>query len=223
MVLLLFDIDGTLIRCGGLGSRAVERTFAERFGWQNALAGQALDGKTDPAIFREALVRHGVEPREALLDELAAAYLGHLEAIAGDWERGAVLPGVHALLDALAARPVTLAILTGNCAGGARVKLERYGLAERFVCGAYGDDAARREDLLPVARERAGCGPEVPALVIGDTPADIAVARRHGQRAVAVATGSRFRRADLAAHAPDLLLDDLSAPAPLLALVDALL
>ena len=105
------------------------------------------------------------------------------------------LPGVPALLDALAGRPdVYLALLTGNFEGGARTKLLHFGLWHYFACGAFGDDAHDRNALLQVALDRmtSAGGPRVPRediIVVGDTPFDVGVARAGGTRSLGVATG----------------------------------
>ncbi len=219
MSLWLFDIDGTLIRSAGMGRAALEQAFERLYGWQGVLAGMFLDGMTDHAIFRQVFSSHGQRATPAELSRVGSAYADCLRRLAPTWQGGCVLPGVRELLECLQQLPVTRALLTGNTADGARVKLERYGLADAFVCGAYGDDAERREDLLPVAVRRSALPADAPVVVIGDTPADIAVARAHGAVAVAVATGFRYRRAELAAHEPDLLLDDLRDTEALLKLL----
>jgi len=128
--------------------------------------------------------------------------------------RGRVLPGVNQVLDAVDAEPCWVpALLTGNNAEMARIKLGHYRLAHRFRFGAYGDDASDRDALARVAVGRSGVEPRR-CIVVGDTELDIRCARAAGAWVVAVATGARTRD-ELAAHAPDLLLDDLSDPAPM--------
>ena len=107
-----------------------------------------------------------------------------------------VLPGIAPLLDALEPHPQTfLGLLTGNFADAAEVKLAHFDLWRYFRCGAFGEDAHDRNHLVPVALDRArgrGLPDHVDArrtVVIGDTPRDIACARAHGARVVAVATG----------------------------------
>jgi len=107
-----------------------------------------------------------------------------------------VLPGIASLLDALEPHPQTfLGLLTGNFADAAEVKLAHFDLWRYFRCGAFGEDAHDRNHLVPVALDRArgrGLPDHVDAgqtVVIGDTPRDIACARAHGARVVAVATG----------------------------------
>lgn len=220
MRLLLFDIDGTLVRTDGAGRRALDAALAELYGWEAATRGLWFGGKTDPLIVRETFALRGESPERAAaeLPRIAPVYLRHLERELAAGRAGcASLPGITALLDALCAREgeCLVALLTGNIEGGARRKLEACGLAwATFRCGAFGDEAPRRVDLLPVALERArACAGRAfdprAAVVIGDTPADIEVARAHGALAIAVATGASPRES-LAEHAPDVLLDDLS-------------
>jgi phosphoglycolate phosphatase len=107
-----------------------------------------------------------------------------------------------------------LGLLTGNSAMGAQLKLESFGLWQYFRLGAYGSDHHDRNALVPIAQQRihALLGHVIPAhhtYVIGDTPRDIACARAHGARAIAVATGS-YSVEVLQQHHPDHCLVDLS-------------
>ena len=124
------------------------------------------------------------------------------------------LPGVRTLLDTLAARDdVSLALLTGNFRESAEIKLAHFDLWRYFAWGAFGEEAFERNHLLPIAldrhRERHAPIDAADVIVIGDTPHDIRCARSGGARVVAVATGN-YDASSLRAHAPDLLLDDLS-------------
>ena len=219
MRLLLFDVDGTLIDTRGAGRRALDLAFEERFGWIDATAGISFSGATDPWILEQVFSKHGSTPADAAREAGAflPRYVAHLGALVRAPEPGMVceaLPGVRFLLEHLDERDdCLLALLTGNVEGGARAKLAACGLSEFFDLGAYGDEAPQRNDLLPVALARANAtgasfGAE-DAVVIGDTTRDVAVARAHGARAVAVATGL-CPRDELVASAPDALLEDLS-------------
>jgi phosphoglycolate phosphatase-like HAD superfamily hydrolase len=125
------------------------------------------------------------------------------------------MPGVHALLDALTVRDdLALGLLTGNFAEGARIKLEHFDLWKYFAFGAFGDDAADRNALVPVAVERArarGVGGVTPAdvLVVGDTPHDVACALAVGAVPVGVATGG-FSVDQLRASGAEIVFEDLS-------------
>lgn len=216
--LLLFDIDGTLLRSEGLGRRALDRAFQLRYGWEGATNGVSFLGATDPGIMADVFARFGRGAQEARAEQealfaLYARLLAEEAALTG--ARCRALPGVVPLLEHLVARPEhVVGLLTGNVREGARVKLEVTRLQGYFRLGAYGEDAETREALLPVARARAreaGWAGTDPAriVVIGDTPRDVAVARAHGARAVAVATGWTSTE-ELAACRPDALLPDLS-------------
>lgn len=217
MKLVLFDIDGTLLTAGRAGADAMNIAFHELYQIANGFADIAMSGKTDPLIFQEALRQHrvgaGAEQDYPLFYE---RYLGHLRRTLRDTRRSQrLMPGVPQVLDALAAHPgVILGLLTGNAATAAQLKLEYFGIWHYFRVGAYGDDDADRNALVPIAlaRARDAFGLEIPperTVVIGDTPRDIACARAHNACVVAVATG-RYRLELLQAHEPDYCLADLS-------------
>jgi phosphoglycolate phosphatase-like HAD superfamily hydrolase len=214
--LVLFDIDGTLVLTGGAGLRAMNRACEEMLGHSDALSGISVSGRTDWIILHDTLARLGRELDQSLFDQLRDRYVERLrEEIhhAGKGFNGA-LPGVSDLLEALQPREdVYLGLLTGNFQEGARIKLERYNLWRYFRCGAFGDDAADRNALVPVAVDRAlACGvPTLPAadvLVVGDTPHDVACAKAAGATAVAVATGG-FTADELRACGAPIVFDTL--------------
>ena len=196
--LVLFDIDGTLVLTGGAGLRAMNRAFEETVGSREALDGIPVAGRTDWIILHDALRRVDRDLDEHLFATLRDRYLAYLREeieLPGHGIK-AIMPGVRALLDELHARnDVFLGLLTGNFEAGARIKLEHFDLWRYFPCGAFGDDAADRNVLVPFALTRArACGvPELPPhdiIVVGDTPHDVACAVAVGALPVGVATGS---------------------------------
>ncbi|HEY7499496.1 MAG TPA: HAD family hydrolase [Vicinamibacterales bacterium] len=214
--LVLFDIDGTLVLTGGAGLRAMNRACEEIVGRADALAGIPVAGRTDWIILHDTLARIGRDLDRDLFDRLRERYVGHLREEIAQPGRGfnGALPGVPDLLEALDSRhDVFLGLLTGNFELGARVKLERFDLWRFFRCGAFGDDAADRNALVPVAMQRAAAcgGPAVPAsdvIVVGDTPHDVACARAVGATPVAVATGT-FSADELRACGAAVVFDTL--------------
>jgi len=138
--------------------------------------------------------------------------------------RKGLMPGVRALLDALAPRDdVYLALLTGNYEEGARLKLEYFDLWNYFSCGAFGDDAPHRNVLVPKALTTvAACGgpafAAADAIVIGDTPLDVGCAIHAGARSLGVATGSHSVE-QLQAAGADAVLKDLSDTAEVLGII----
>jgi phosphoglycolate phosphatase-like HAD superfamily hydrolase len=125
------------------------------------------------------------------------------------------MPGIRHILDELAGtRDVLVGLLTCNFEAGARVKLGYFDLWRYFRCGAFGDDAADRNELVPFAVRRAeACGlpalPPTDVIVIGDTPADVACAKAAGATAVAVATGGSSVD-ELRATGAEHVFEDLS-------------
>jgi phosphoglycolate phosphatase len=230
MRLALFDIDGTLILTGGAGMRAFYRALAQVFSL--AVDSEVIrpDGKTDPIIALEMLRHFG---RESLWTEesrqaLFGCYLSCLDEemlLAHGNGHVRVLPGVRDLLEALAARPdYSLGIVTGNLAAGAKIKLVRAGLDPYFGFGGYGSDSDDRTVLIRMAMERGSqaVAPErvEAAIVIGDTPLDIIHGRAAGASVIGVAS-ARYTMDELAAHAPDLLVSNLTDCAGILAFMDS--
>jgi phosphoglycolate phosphatase-like HAD superfamily hydrolase len=201
-VLLLFDIDGTLL--DGTASRvgeAMSAALKEVHGVDTrAIRTEiATAGRTHGEIARAILLDAGVSIEridahaDAVRERCCDAYA---RLAARDGLSVAVLPGVRELLDWLAEPDdVKLALLTGNYEAIARLKLERAGIGPAFPRGqgAFGSDAEDRAALPAIARRRAGT-PEAPhpredTIVIGDTPQDVECARADGLRCVAVASG----------------------------------
>ncbi len=222
---LLFDIDGTLLHAGGAGRRALEAALEDHLGGvvrpqEPWLTGMKLDGMTDRLIVREAIVAVGHRFDEELCTRILDSYAEHLEVqIHGPGFE--VLPGVEALLATLAQRRALVGLCTGNVLRGARIKLARGGLDRYFGFGAgdvygFAEDAEARERIVEAALRRAaarlgGALDARDALVIGDTPRDVAAARASGCPVLAVATG-RFDVAALRAEGADFVVPTLDHP-----------
>ena len=222
--LLLWDIDGTLLTSGGAGMRALRTPLRELHGIQASLDDIDYAGRTDRHILRQIFTRYDLPMSEETFTRFLDHYVATLPSELAN--PGAfILPGVHALLTAAAARPdITQALLTGNVQRGARAKLSFHGLWDFFPFGAFADDSEHRNDLGPHAlrraREHTGVDfPPARVWVIGDTPHDIACGRIIGAQTLAVATGSH-NVAALSAHAPTAVLPDLSDAAAFWRLID---
>ncbi len=212
--LLLFDIDGTLISTGGAGEQALKDAIKQAFDSDSGLDGIEIAGRTDSSIARAILKKLGLEPHPQHLTRLLEVYLENLGRRLQE-RQGRILPGILPLLQYAKELPhITLALLTGNLARGAELKLKHYGLWDYFEFGAYADDHHDRNALGPVAQERARlrCGVSFnpgEVYVIGDTPHDIACGRAIDAITVAVATG-HYGRGELALHQPHHLFNDFS-------------
>jgi phosphoglycolate phosphatase-like HAD superfamily hydrolase len=193
--------------------------FMEAFGVADAFAGIAMPGRTDSWLLAAALERQGIargDPRVARYRDIYLTHLAHeLVQPPPPGVPHGVLPGVRSLLDDLTSHHDDyLGLLTGNFEPAAKMKLEHFDLCRYFRCGAFGDEAADRNHLLERALANvAACGgPAVSsheAVVIGDTPLDIGVAKYGHARSIGVATGSHGVD-DLRAAGADVVFKDLS-------------
>jgi phosphoglycolate phosphatase len=195
MSLVLWDVDGTLVRTGPVSRDAFEAAFA-------VCLAEGVDADLVTEVAAGVLAR--------LPDELRARSARLVR-------EGVVLPHVRTTLSALAALGVRSGVVTGNLQATARLKLGHLGLADDLdlAAAAYGDDGPDRDALVPVALSRAGAAAE-DAWVVGDTPHDLTCARAAGVRCLLVATGS-YALAELAALRPDAVLPDLADAVGLLA------
>ena len=226
--LVLFDIDGTLVLTGGAGIRAMNRACEELVGHPHALDGIPVASRTDRIILTDVVARAGHALDGGLLERLRDGYISNLreeierpgrtqsfESLGARGGVKAVMPGIRELLDVLERRDdVFVGLLTGNFEAGARIKLEHFDLWRYFRCGAYGDDAADRNELVPFALARARrCGlPDIEPdhiLVVGDTPHDVACARAVGATSVGVATGG-FTVEQLRESGAEIVFQDLN-------------
>jgi phosphoglycolate phosphatase-like HAD superfamily hydrolase len=241
-LLVLWDIDFTLIDAGGVGTRLYRMVFRDMFG-ADLPAGALMAGRTDRAIVLDTLARAGIpEPRQHL-DQ----FLARLASLAPTGrelteQHSRALPGAAAALDALAAFApgqdgdgtggqarqvcVVQSVLTGNVRAMAEMKLGALGLDGHLDldAGAYGESHEVRAELVHLARDNAArrYGTDFSGLatvLVGDTPLDVAAALETGARAVAVATGGTTAAA-LAESGADAVLPDLTdTPAVLAAIL----
>lgn len=220
MHVLLFDIDGTLIRSGGAGKAAMEAGLCSEFGVRELHDVVPYSGRTDTSISRDLLSVHGIEPSDENIIRLRTAYLSHLPATLEKYQ-GVVLPGIRDLLNRLQSDDrFCVGLLTGNVRAGARCKLSHFDLWQYFPFGAFADDILDRDDVARSALIHTSkhLGRDVHPQniwVIGDTPLDVRCARAIGARAVAVATGWHSLE-ELTASKPDHVYSDLANPADLL-------
>jgi phosphoglycolate phosphatase len=196
MRLVLFDIDGTLLTDRGAARESFGEALAEVYGYSGDLSRYDFSGRTDPQIARTVLGDSGYSDADidAGLLRLWQIYLAGLASRAKP-ERVRTLPGMRELVDALHRRDdVVLALLTGNIEPGARLKLGGAALNGYFAFGAFGSDSADRNELPPIAVERASKhhahpfrGREV--VIIGDSIYDVRCGVPYGATTIAIASG----------------------------------
>lgn len=225
-LLVLWDVDHTLINAGRAGWRAYQLAFGQMFG-VDVPAAPSMAGRTDRAIALETLALAGVPQPRTQVDAFQRVLAQVAPSVADVVrEHGRVLPGAAEAVRALAATGrIVQSVLTGNMRVMAQVKLGALGLDQDLDLriGAYGDAHEIRAELVPMARANAaaayGADFSGPATVlVGDTPLDVEAARVAGARAVAVASGE-FTVADLMASGADAVLPDLTDTAAVLAAI----
>jgi phosphoglycolate phosphatase-like HAD superfamily hydrolase len=216
-MLVLFDIDGTLLLSRGAGVHSMEVAGRRLFHPGFSMAGVSFAGMLDTLIWRRAAEVNGIEDHERHEPAFRQAYIEAFEAAFRD--RSAVsrtLPGVADLLASLAGTEAVIGLVTGNYPETGTLKIREAGLdPDQFVTAAWGCDGGHRRELPPLAIERhaAATGRRFDpseVVVIGDTPHDIDCARHSGCRSLAVGTGPSFTREDLERERPDHYVADLS-------------
>jgi phosphoglycolate phosphatase len=215
-LLVLWDVDYTLLSASGLGDRLYKEVFKDMFG-RNLTSIAPKAGRTDRAILLDTLELAGVAEPQARVDDFLAALARRVVSVDGSAEAEVrALPGAAAAIAALAAAGLRQSVLTGNIRPLATVKLAAAGLGEHLDLdvGAYGDVHEVRAELVHIARQaaRAAYGADFggrTTVLVGDTPLDVAAALATGARAVGVATGS-FAAADLTAAGAHMVLPDLT-------------
>jgi phosphoglycolate phosphatase-like HAD superfamily hydrolase len=215
-LLVLWDVDQTLVDVDGLGREAFDLAFLRLFG-RPVLHQPSMAGRTDRAIALDMLRLNGVPDAERHLEALRAGAetaIGELAHLLPT--RGRALPGAAEALLALTGEQVLQSLLTGNVRRMAEVKLGPFGLTRHLDldAGAYGWSHTVRGDLVDVARQAAHArhGRRYAGrstVLVGDTPLDVEAALAAGAGVVAVATG-RFSVAELAAAGAHVTLADLA-------------
>lgn len=212
--LVLWDIDGTLLSSGPVARRAFEAGLTAVFGTTGDIDGYRFEGKLDPMIVEELMLGAGV-PAEVVSARGRDALDHYLESLERALEDAppALKPGIAPLLAATSGQPgVVNALLTGNVERGARIKLTSAGLWDLFAFGVWGDEAARRVELGPVALRRAAertgrVFSPGECVVVGDSRHDVETGLALGARVVAVATGWTKREELEAAGAHEVFAD----------------
>ena len=212
--LILFDIDGTLVRRAGPHHReALVQGVRRVTGLDTSTDGIPVQGMLDPDILTMMMRRagaSGVRIRAALPEIFRASERYYLRVCPALHDKHC--PGVSPVLERLTRRGFLLGLVTGNLTRIGWRKLERAGLREHFRFGAFGEMARTRTALARLAirqaRHNGWISRDTPISLIGDAPPDVVAAKANGIRSIAVRTGITPVQ-ELIAEAPDILLRDL--------------
>lgn len=214
--LVLFDIDGTLLKVEGISRNALIESLRQVYGTEGSAHTHDFAGKLDSVIIMEVMKEAGLSDEEIRkgFEEVKRTYIRLFKERARR-EHIRLMTGVVELLQALAAEQhVTLGLLTGNFEESGRYKVALPGLEHYFPFGAFADDANTRNELPPIAVERAFAhtgirfsGKDV--VIIGDTPHDINCAKVLDSKAIAVATGF-YSAEELQSYQPDYVFENFA-------------
>lgn len=220
---LLFDIDGTLVRAGGAGKAALARALTDLYAIEQPFVDINFGGRTDQSITRELFELHGVPWSVSKGDEFLNLYAQYFhEALQN--RAPILLPGVRELLQKLHDdQRHMMGLLTGNIERCAQIKLDAFQLWSYFNFGGFGDHHEDRAEIAAEAFRRAERihGAQLKpheVLIIGDTPADVRCARAIGADVLIVGTGPVAREA-IDEAGPDFFHDDLSRLEDILQLI----
>lgn len=224
--ILLFDLDGTILTCGGAGQLAMERALTAAFGLKPPFANIPCAGRTDKGICGNVFTMFDIDdsPRNRLAFQ--DAYLEHLPKCLHE-RRARLLDGTKQLLHVLQRREdLLISVLTGNYQAAATIKLKHFSVSDYFQHGIFGDRHAERNRLAEDALDEFSKRFSQPLsghhfLVIGDTPADVRCARAIGAKVIAVATGIHSLET-LRDAEPDALFSDLSKVQDVIETIDRL-
>jgi phosphoglycolate phosphatase-like HAD superfamily hydrolase len=216
-LLVLFDVDGTLLLSKRAGARSMVEAARRMHGAEITTDGVQFAGRLDQQIWAQIATRNGIRDHESREAEFRALYVELLKELLDSAPMAYPLPGIVDLIASLQSeRGFTLGILTGNFADSGRLKIRAAGIdLSRFPISVWADDGSERRDLPRVAiqryRELTGQSIESGRVVIvGDTPHDIDCAHANRCLALAVATGPTHSLADLQACGPDWAVENLS-------------
>lgn len=222
MIVLFWDIDGTLLTTAKAGVFAWEDAVRELTGREFELVRMRIAGLTDYQIAARTFETLGIETDAQFLRRFVDRY-GELLPASLPRKQGKVLPNVREIMEQLHGRPdVRSYLLTGNTRAGARAKLTHYNLIHYFPDGAFAEDTGKRTSIAVRAMElakQAGDVAESGVFVIGDTPHDVECARAINARTIAVATGG-YTIQELQAYHPWRVFSELPPVDEFIRLID---
>jgi len=211
-ILLIWDIDGTLINCKGVGRKAMNDAFFRMYGVESGFDKVSMSGRLDERIVRDAMLLHGIN--ESSLESFYSLY-GKALIEQMDEHKPHVLDGVHTILEETnLSGQVLNTVGTGNCKIGAEMKLKYTGLDHYMKLGSYGSDHDERwaliDDVIKQAKSlQCKDFDREKIFVIGDTPRDIIAGQKNNVKTIALETGG-FKEPDLVEYNPDFILSSLS-------------
>lgn len=214
-ILLIWDIDGTLLDVKRAGRAAMDLAFEKKFGVENAFSKVNMSGRLDKVILSDALKIHHIHVKSmvTLQKDFFVEYEGILKTLLASEYEGFIYPGVRNILKNVSqSSHIVNAIGTGNCKRGALAKLESLSINDYFRFGGYGDEYIQRGELIKGVIELANTNYNMAfekenIYVIGDTIHDVNAAKYANVKSIAVLTGSDDYQ-KINGSKPDFIFDD---------------
>ncbi|WP_129600841.1 HAD family hydrolase [Anaerophilus nitritogenes] len=210
-ILIVWDIDGTLIDAKDCGREALNRAFYKVFGINNGFKGISMAGRLDACIIEDAFQQNNISyvDRDLFFD----TYVKILEDVINNKKYIEILPGIKEILKYKNQDHIFHILGTGNIEKGAKIKLRAHNIDEYFLLGGFGEEKVQRWQMVQKAIEKAqkfkGINYQKENIyVIGDTTKDIDCAKKIGVRSIAVCTGSNTKE-ELGKGQPDYLFENL--------------
>jgi phosphoglycolate phosphatase len=212
--LLLFDIDGTLMRKSGPHHRQVLVDAVKIVTGLDATTDHIpVQGMLDRDILAWMIRDAGANKLQikqnmpALVEQAQRLYAECCPDL-----RRKVCPGVRTLLQQITRRGLRAGLVTGNLSAIGWKKVECAGIKKHFSFGAFAEEGKDRATLaaraIAHARRNQWITQHSTIVLFGDHENDILAAKANGIRSVAVATGLSLPSA-LSKLQPDFLLTDL--------------
>ncbi len=212
-ILLVWDIDGTLIHCGSCGRQALNETFGDLYGINNAFQYAKIGGAMDSVLLNNILKESGISPADK--EKIINKYGKNLMRILKEYKENRLLPGIKQILEYTKRyNHIYNTLATSNFEIGARIKLESHGLNSYFVTGGFGDIEREKWHAVEQAVKQTekhfnACFMKQNIYIIGDTWYDIECAKKLGFKSIAVATGW-VPYEELVDYHPNFIYRDLS-------------
>ncbi len=215
MKLVLFDIDGILLKSGAVGRDYWKIVIKKHFGIETNMHNIDMQGKTDRAILAELLVFEGIKnPENDKRFLIALNDIGNVVTEIIKDKKLEKIPNVENFVKQLIQKKHMVGLLTGNTFEKAKVKLENADIWKYFKAGGFGNRSQKRSDLVQIAlenvKEKTGVGfKKNDIFLVGDTVRDVRCAKEAGVKIVAVATGKETIQ-DLEKEKPDYLFKNFN-------------
>lgn len=196
MKLVLFDVDGILVRTGSVKFDYWKAISKKHFGFDVDRHDIYTEGKTDREILFEHIQKNGIaDPEKDKRFEVAIGDIGNIVSQAIKGKKIEQIPNVENLVKKLISEGFAVGLLTGNTQEKAKAKLESAGLWKYFKVCAFGDATRKRSELVSItlrdAKQKLGIEfKKEDVYLIGDTVRDIICAKEAGVKSIAVASGA---------------------------------